>query len=143
MRIIDLSSYWCSSDLVAGAAGRVAQSMGSTRPAPSALPSAAASGVALATLIQVTGGGASPMASARTSVNPAACRAAWWRRAGSSLPYRPSATLLARSEEHTSELQSLMCLSYADFSLKKKKMTKLHNTHHMIILVIHIKRTIR
>src|SRR3546814_8989222 len=28
---------------------------------------------------------------------------------------------LARSEEHTSELQSLMRISYADFCLKKKK----------------------
>src|SRR3546814_3395731 len=28
-----------------------------------------------------------------------------------------------RSEEHTSELQSLMCISYAVFCLKKKKKT--------------------
>src|SRR3546814_2968174 len=34
------------------------------------------------------------------------------------LPYRP-----ARSEEHTSELQSLMRISYAVFRLKKKKIT--------------------
>src|SRR3546814_3483351 len=32
--------------------------------------------------------------------------------------------LLARSEEHTSELQSLMRISYAVFCLKKKKQTK-------------------
>src|SRR3546814_5483887 len=32
-----------------------------------------------------------------------------------------------RSEEHTSELQSLMRISYAGFCLKKKKITK--NTH--------------
>src|SRR3546814_10366635 len=32
-----------------------------------------------------------------------------------------SPTLLARSEEHTSELQSLMRISYAVFCLKKKK----------------------
>src|SRR3546814_10359353 len=31
---------------------------------------------------------------------------------------------LARSEEHTSELQSLMRISYAVFCLKKKKKTK-------------------
>src|SRR3546814_4928825 len=31
-----------------------------------------------------------------------------------------------RSEEHTSELQSLMRISYAVFCLKKKKMRKLH-----------------
>src|SRR3546814_2798307 len=33
----------------------------------------------------------------------------------------------ARSEEHTSELQSLMRISYAVFCLKKKKTTKKHN----------------
>src|SRR3546814_2634083 len=32
-----------------------------------------------------------------------------------------------RSEEHTSELQSLMRISYAVFCLKKKKNTKQHN----------------
>src|SRR3546814_3660892 len=34
--------------------------------------------------------------------------------------------ILPRSEEHTSELQSLMRISYAVFCLKKKKLT----THH-------------
>src|SRR3546814_3731654 len=35
-----------------------------------------------------------------------------------------------RSEEHTSELQSLMRISYAVFCLKKKKQhTKTHNYH--------------
>src|SRR3546814_1562494 len=33
----------------------------------------------------------------------------------------------ARSEEHTSELQSLMRISYAVFCLKKKKKTKTNN----------------
>src|SRR3546814_2747133 len=33
-----------------------------------------------------------------------------------------------RSEEHTSELQSLMRISYAVFCLKKKKKNKKHNT---------------
>src|SRR3546814_1278800 len=36
-------------------------------------------------------------------------------------------TLAARSEEHTSELQSLMRISYAVFCLKKKKNTKEHH----------------
>src|SRR3546814_9413790 len=35
---------------------------------------------------------------------------------------------LARSEEHTSELQSLMRTSYAVFCLKKKKNTAIHIT---------------
>src|SRR3546814_5664128 len=34
-----------------------------------------------------------------------------------------------RSEEHTSELQSLMRISYAVFCLKKKKMTKITTKH--------------
>src|SRR3546814_5860978 len=36
----------------------------------------------------------------------------------------------ARSEEHTSELQSLMRISYAVFCLKKKK-KKIHLTHNI------------
>src|SRR3546814_8355832 len=36
----------------------------------------------------------------------------------------PGASLPLRSEEHTSELQSLMRISYAVFCLKKKKQTK-------------------
>src|SRR3546814_9675789 len=35
--------------------------------------------------------------------------------------------LRGRSEEHTSELQSLMRISYAVFCLKKKQKTLLHN----------------
>src|SRR3546814_5961491 len=35
----------------------------------------------------------------------------------------PGASLAVRSEEHTSELQSLMRISYAVFCLKKKKKT--------------------
>src|SRR3546814_9648324 len=35
----------------------------------------------------------------------------------------PARGALIRSEEHTSELQSLMRISYAVFCLKKKKMT--------------------
>src|SRR3546814_1783015 len=37
---------------------------------------------------------------------------------------------LQRSEEHTSELQSLMRISYAVFCLKKKKNKKPPQTHH-------------
>src|SRR3546814_4284263 len=35
-----------------------------------------------------------------------------------------------RSEEHTSELQSLMRISYAVFCLKKKKNTQLNEKYH-------------
>src|SRR3546814_4996905 len=40
--------------------------------------------------------------------------------------------VLLRSEEHTSELQSLMRISYAVFCLKKKKTTKLRKSSHHI-----------
>src|SRR3546814_10130808 len=39
-----------------------------------------------------------------------------------------------RSEEHTSELQSLMRISYAVFCLNKKTNTKLHNKIYNIVL---------
>src|SRR3546814_4717936 len=46
-------------------------------------------------------------------------------------PYAPAVDLVNipyRSEEHTSELQSLMHISYAVFCLKKKKKTNKKNT---------------
>src|SRR3546814_2195734 len=42
--------------------------------------------------------------------------------------YRAIRQLAARSEEHTSELQSLMRISYAVFCLKKKKKQQQTNT---------------
>src|SRR3546814_9089758 len=42
------------------------------------------------------------------------------------------ATFFTRSEEHTSELQSLMCISYAVFCLKKK--IPLYHIHFRCIL---------
>src|SRR3546814_7976693 len=44
-----------------------------------------------------------------------------------------AASTMRRSEEHTSELQSLMRISYAVSCLKKKKITRTHHTtppHH-------------
>src|SRR3546814_3058235 len=46
----------------------------------------------------------------------------------SNSPVSSNAPGVDRSEEHTSELQSLMRISYAVFCLKKKT-TKPHNTH--------------
>src|SRR3546814_1316231 len=43
---------------------------------------------------------------------------------------RPDLKILLRSEEHTSELQSLMRISYAVFCLKKK--TKKKKTHIIV-----------
>src|SRR3546814_6513050 len=42
---------------------------------------------------------------------------------------RSSADTAGRSEEHTSELQSLMRISYAVFCLKKKKQKLIDNQH--------------
>src|SRR3546814_10477283 len=55
----------------------------------------------------------------------AACR----QVASGSRPYHPKpAPTPTRSEEHTSELQSLMRISYAVFCLKKKKINKTTTT---------------
>src|SRR3546814_10547770 len=48
---------------------------------------------------------------------------------------------IIRSEEHTSELQSLMRISYAVFCLKKKKQ-KLHTNINIDYMNSHIKITI-
>src|SRR3546814_3896812 len=45
-------------------------------------------------------------------------------------PHGPHQTRLTRSEEHTSEHQSLMRKSYAVFCLKKKKTKKQQNQKH-------------
>src|SRR3546814_7354667 len=44
--------------------------------------------------------------------------------------HHTASTQQARSEEHTSELQSLMRISYAVFCLKKKKTNKQHKRRH-------------
>src|SRR3546814_3856486 len=46
-----------------------------------------------------------------------------------------------RSEEHTSELQSLMRISYAVFCLKKKKKTTTTDTTYIIIPLLHLTLT--
>src|SRR3546814_2053109 len=43
-----------------------------------------------------------------------------------------SALFLARSEEHTSELQSLMRISYAVFCLKKKKTQQITQSYQLV-----------
>src|SRR3546814_1912157 len=45
--------------------------------------------------------------------------------------------LFRRSEEHTSELQSLMRISYAVFCLKKKNKSKTHTYNHKQTKVHH------
>src|SRR3546814_3479766 len=79
---------------------------------------------------------------------PCRCRARWRasaRRAGPVRTARRAARravrrrLLRRSEEHTSELQSLMRISYAVFCLKKKK--KNINTLNDILSLTTTKKT--
>src|SRR3546814_5547233 len=47
-------------------------------------------------------------------------------------PLRFGRRALGRSEEHTSELQSLMRISYAVFCLKKKKTKHTHSKQHQM-----------
>src|SRR3546814_6825254 len=49
------------------------------------------------------------------------------------LSYTAKRMLAGRSEEHTSELQSLMRISYAVFCLKKKKNRKQRITNHTLM----------
>src|SRR3546814_10280295 len=51
------------------------------------------------------------------------------RRNAQARPGRVKAAACGRSEEHTSELQSLMRISYAVFCLKKKKKKEIDNTY--------------
>src|SRR3546814_10285674 len=61
---------------------------------------------------------------------PAAARS---RSALSTPAAAPVLTRSVRSEEHTSELQSLMRISYAVFCLKKKNKDKLHTLQRPVI----------
>src|SRR3546814_10539049 len=99
MRISDWSSDVCSSDLLpCGVAGR------------SIDPGQGASGCGQPPMVHDCRAGDAPQPAERAADHPG--------NAG---------TLSGRSEEHTSELQSLMRISYAVFCLKKKK--HLHNNH--------------
>src|SRR3546814_9424912 len=64
-------------------------------------------------------------ASSRSTGFPRKCR--WAKIAGTG----PRKSRITRSEEHTSELQSLMRISYAVFCLKKKKKRKLKHNYTM------------
>src|SRR3546814_1348790 len=53
------------------------------------------------------------------------------------VPSHGASTSDVRSEEHTSELQSLMRISYAVFCLKKKKQNTHKTSHKLHILKTH------
>src|SRR3546814_7415007 len=65
-------------------------------------------------------GCARPRSAKADGGTPACCRHHRGAVAAGLSPPRPPAHLDRRSEEHTSELQSLMRISYAVFCLKKK-----------------------
>src|SRR3546814_9302601 len=107
MRISDWSSDVCSSDLAAGQTHLREGWHGS-------------------------GHGDAPKescsASRSASTRPDSCRA----RMNGGPPSTGAWCLATRSEEHTSELQSLMRISYAVFCLKKKTNTHKPNTHALL-----------
>src|SRR3546814_7988857 len=107
MRISDWSSDVCSSDLRLAAAS-VASSNARARSGASMSPSDAGSIPAPLRIANMSSRVASGAGSRQSAAKSAAT-------AVSAAPMRS-----ARSEEHTSELQSLMRISYAVFCLKKK-----------------------
>src|SRR3546814_4744722 len=106
MRISDWSSDVCSSDLIGTESSRLTPVPSTVRPR---LRSAALEGARNRPTDSVGSRAGSAMRDA----------AAGTVRAGIDGNRAPDATF--RSEEHTSELQSLMRISYAVFCLKKKK----------------------
>src|SRR3546814_10807438 len=67
------------------------------------------------------------------SAEPGLVAAGWCAAPASTTP-NPSSEEEGRSEEHTSELQSLMRISYAVFCLKKKKYIIFHTLHYITLL---------
>src|SRR3546814_8131686 len=108
MRISDWSSDVCSSDLSASAAIRLMEP-----------------GV-ISNRCQLSG------ERPRTWQTAARMTSAWLTittvPSGTVLRISSKWSAILRSEEHTSELQSLMRISYAVFCLKKKTITKQYNT---------------
>src|SRR3546814_1024415 len=134
MRISDWSSDVCSSDL--GATARTLSCCARTSPRTARPTGSGSAG-------RPCNGRMGPGATASLSASRTrpgrlpipvlpeekrgARRAAWLNFRGRGR-FRPA---LWRSEEHTSELQSLMRISYAVFCLKKKRYTTtLHSLHH-------------
>src|SRR3546814_6418372 len=71
--------------------------------------------------------------SSRYPAKVAEMKALWadqWARYGTGELAQPG--VLTRSEEHTSELQSLMRISYAVFCLKQKQYTNTSTQHQLI-----------
>src|SRR3546814_5080910 len=126
MRISDWSSDVCSSDLIAQgveAGGHVRGSTGSLV----LLPQVAA---AVDVPVVASGGFATG-----EGLVAALALGAQGIHCGTAFLATEESFAHDRSEEHTSELQSLMRLSYAVFCLKKKRKT--HNRHHNTHIIGH------
>src|SRR3546814_8273351 len=133
MRIIDWSSDWCSSDLSAEAGREIPEGWAldpAGHPttdaraalAGSLLPFGGARGANIALMVELLAAGLTGANWSREA--PPFNKGAKSPGAGLFiLAIDPLAGFAARlrSEEHTSELQSLMRISYAVFCLKKKK----------------------
>src|SRR3546814_4268969 len=130
MRISDWSSDVCSSDL-----GR-APDLGTGL------------FVGVAPGVEVRAHRSSFSSSVRGSMS-ASPRSALMRSTSRAFALSPSITVAVRgmparrSEEHTSELQSLMRISYAVFCLKKKKKYNIHNTTNKLIVASTIAHTLK
>src|SRR3546814_1550672 len=116
MRISDWSSDVCSSDLSEVLVSTIAGAVTTTVSRSVASPAGPVSGIPPRPRLRVT---VWPTASVRVCelVCPSAVTSTRYVPGG-----RP-----ARSEEHTSELQSLMRISYAVFCLKKNKRQTVHD----------------
>src|SRR3546814_4871648 len=112
MRISDWSSDVCSSDLASPA--RIALAAARRASAFTAVGVRASTAAAFRA--------AFPMRWIRASASSSAT-------AFTASPYGRD-----RSEEHTSELQSLMRISYAVFCLKKKKKTNKYNNNNLNVI---------
>src|SRR3546814_8928749 len=123
MRISDWSSDVCSSDLDA-APGRRRHALARARRAAADPPALGPSGRSLPAHRLVVAPGARPAAAGLwTARHAALCRGTHGAVGARAQPAHRAreAAFHGRSEEHTSELQSLMRISYAVFRLKKKK----------------------
>src|SRR3546814_1477559 len=116
MRISDWSSDLCSSDL--GAVQHRLQTVSALR--HHATSASLYRRIVVYSYSRWISSAAGPCGSNSCTAWPAA----WARKKALRLPIVTGQTVApSRSEEHTSELQSLMRISYAVFCLKKKKTT--------------------
>src|SRR3546814_7717331 len=87
-----------------------------------------------------------PITAADSRVQPSTSVASCMTRASiptGAAPVNPPDSAIARSEEHTSELQSLMRISYAVFCLKKQiQHSDIHSAHIQLCAPTHHRTTI-